>query len=76
MNIDESIIRKAAMNNLSKNVVKDIIKTLVSNDQVLAICKLRAEEIERHKEEGKSNFKKQLLFDSPDGVKLTRNRAR
>lgn len=57
-------------------MAKDIIKTLVSNDQVIAICKLRAEEIERHKQEGKKNFKKQLLFDSPDGIKMTRNKAR
>lgn len=74
--IDESIMFKAAKNNLSANNVKDIIQNLVSNDQVIAICKLRAEEIERHREEGKKNFTKQLLCDSPDGVKLTRNKAK
>lgn len=75
-NLDQSISRKAAKNNLSTHNVRDIIKSLVSNDQVIAICKLRAEEIEKHREEGKNNFKKQLLFDSPEGIKLTRNKAK
>lgn len=74
--IDGHISETAARNNLSRNTVKDIIKQLVSNDQVIAICKLRAEEIERHIEEEKRNFTKQLLDDTPDGVKLTRNKAK
>lgn len=48
----------------------------MSDDQLLAICKARAEEIERQREEGKEIFKKQLLYDSPDGVPLTRKRAK
>lgn len=67
---------KAAKNNLTEDNVKDIIMNLVSNDQVIAICKLRAEEAERHREEGKKNFTKQLLYDSPDGIKLTRKKAK
>lgn len=76
LNMDLSIWRKAAENNLSKSNIKDIIKSVVSNDQVLAICKLRAEEIERHKQENKKQFTNNLLLDTPDGTKLTRNKAK
>lgn len=70
------ISKTATRNNLSANNVKDIIKHLVSNDQVVAICKLRAQEIERRIEEEKKTFTKYLLDETPDGVKLTRNKAK
>lgn len=75
-NIDTIISKTMARNNLSTHNVKDIIKNLVSNDQVVAICKLRAEQIEKHIEEEKKNFTNQLLYDSPEGVKLTRKKAK
>lgn len=75
-NIVTNICQTAVRNNLSKTNVKDIIKNLVSNDQVVAICKLRAEQIEKHIEEEKKIFTNQLLYDSPEGVKLTRKKAK
>lgn len=74
--IDVKIQETVSRNQLTRSNVKDIIKNVVSNDQVLAICKLRALEIERHIESEKKSFTENLLYDAPDGSKLTRKKAK
>lgn len=61
---------------MSEDNVKDILQNLLSNEQVLEACKLRAQEINMHLDEEKQNLSDILLAETPTGSKLTRNKAR
>lgn len=73
---DFSIKRSVARNHLTANNARTIIKSVVSNEFVIAAVQQRADELERQLKERKEKISETLLRELPDGQKMTRNRAR
>lgn len=79
-NIDKNLKQSALRNNLTPANVKNILQKVVKNDHVLAIVKLKEEEMERLEQVSKEMSKHKMDIDKDDeestAPKLTRAKAR
>lgn len=77
--IEENLKQIALRNNLTPENVKNILQKVVKNDHVLAIVKLKEEELEKIEQESKKlrhEMDLKMIEDDPSVPKLTRAKAK